>query len=589
MAITKNHNNIYMNYDVIIIGAGPSGLMSAYQLTKKGKKVLIIEQGKNLFDRKQNIPTDVANGVGGAGFFSDGKFSFFPSASNLWKLDSTLLKSSYEQFQCFFKQFEVEVPDFENKWLNYEEESCKEIVQKHYDSTLVDLPTRFKMIFALYDYVGKANILIENCVKSIKKNSNYYRVNVENINTKEVEFYNCRAIIIAGGKHSYKFLSESFQNINSTKSFLKKEIGLRIECQTEDFDFYENQQTDVKLINKIDEFTEVRTFCCCRNGVVIESESYGLCGFNGISNDSNSAKCNVGVNLRVTENSTHNLIDEIDKSILQSKKTQKISLNDFLNENNEYFGINIDKELRKYIKTHLPNAQKANGNVYLPSYEALGEYPLLNQKLQIENEFIWVIGDAAGLFRGLTPALVSASFVVEDICLNLKDYETTIFDNFYIKQSAIEKMMVAFTAQSKAFFYCRDAVCEFTFNRGYLPVNPFRIFDYFLGDRVERDIIRNGNNEMISRCDELWVFGPISDGVLFEIARCKQLSIPIRFFTIATKANEIKEITKIEELVFEPEVHARKITKDKLMDFIYGNIARRLPRQLTLFDNKNDK
>ena len=579
-----------MNYDVIIVGAGSSGLMSANQLVKKGKKVLVIEQGKNLFDRKQNTPTDVTNGIGGAGLFSDGKFSFFPSASNLWKLDLTLLKSSYKQFKCFLNQFDIDVPEFDDKWHNYEEESYKEAIQKHYDSILVDLPTRFKMIFALYDYIGKANIIIENHVKSIIKNSNYYRVNVENVNTKKEEYYNCRAIIIAGGKHSYKFLSESFQDINTTKSFLKKEIGLRIECQAEDFDFYENQQTDVKLINKIDDFTEVRSYCCCRNGIVIESESYGFSGFNGISNDSYSTKCNVGINLRVTENSPYNIIEEIDKSILQNKKPQKISLTEFLNDEKEYFGINTDKELRKYIKTHLPNALKVNSNVYFPSYEALGEYPLLNQKLQMENEFIWVIGDATGLFRGLTPALVSASYVVENICLELKAYEAKIFEDFYIKQSIIEKMKVAFTAQSKIYFYCRDAICEFTFNRGYLPINPFRIFDYFLSDRVERSIIRNGNNEMVSRCDELWVFGPISDGVLFEIARCKQLSIPIRFFNVATRANEIKEINKIEELIFEPEVHARKITKDKLMNFIYGNIARKeLPIQLNLFDNQDDK
>jgi uncharacterized FAD-dependent dehydrogenase len=575
-----------MNYDVIIIGAGASGLMSAYQLAKKEKKVLVIEQGKNLFDRRQNTPVDVANGIGGAGFFSDGKFSFFPSASNLWNLDLNLLKSSYEQFKYFLNQFNIEVPEFNDEWSRYEEEYKKEVVvQKHYESISVDLPTRFRMIFALYDHIGKANILTETCVKSIVKHNNYYRVNVENVNTKKEEFYNCRAIIIAGGKHSYKFLSKSFQNINTTKSFLKKEIGLRIECQMEDFDFYENQQTDVKLINKIDEFTEVRTFCCCRNGIVIASESYGFCGFNGISNDYNSTKCNIGINLRVTENSTSKLIEEVDKSISQNKKPKKVSLTDFLNENIEYFGNNIDKELREYIKNHLPNALKANGSVYLPSYEALGEYPHLNQKLQIENEFIWVTGDATGLFRGLTPALVSASYVVDDICLKLKQYETKIFDDFYIKQSTTAKMMLAFTAQSKTYFYCRDAVCEYTFNRGYLPINPFRIFDYFLSDRVERNVIRNGNNEMISRCDELWVFGPIADGVLFEIARCKQLSIPIRFFNIATRASEIKEITKNEELVFEPEVHARKITKNQLLDFIFGNIARtENPKQLNLFD-----
>jgi flavin-dependent dehydrogenase len=140
-----------MNYDVIIVGAGSSGLMSAYQLSKKGKKVLVVEQGKNLFYRKQKNPFDVANGIGDAGFFSDGKFSFFPSASNLWKLDTALLNQAYEQFRYFLNQFDIEVQEFDEQWNNYESESNQNVIQKHYDSIIVDLPTRFKMIFALYD------------------------------------------------------------------------------------------------------------------------------------------------------------------------------------------------------------------------------------------------------------------------------------------------------------------------------------------------------------------------------------------------------------------------------------------------------
>jgi hypothetical protein len=144
----------------------------------------------------------------------------------------------------------------------------------------------------------------------------------------------------------------------------------------------------------------------------------------------------------------------------------------------------------------------------------------------------------------------------------------------YIKESSTQKMKVAFTAQSKAFFYCRDAVCEYTFNNGYLPVNPFRLFGYFLNDRIERDLVRNGNNEMLSRCDELWVFGPIADGVLFEIAHCKQISTPIKFFNIATRADEIHAID-MNDIVFESEVHARQIKKEDLIKFVCGKCCKR--------------
>ncbi len=58
------------------------------------------------------------------------------------------------------------------------------------------------------------------------------------------------------------------------------------------------------------------------------------------------------------------------------------------------------------------------------------------------------------------------------------------------------ELPVVFTAQSKLHFYCRDATCEFVFNQGAIPVNPFRLYEYFLADRVDRDLIRQANNNI---------------------------------------------------------------------------------------------
>ena len=114
---------------------------------------------------------------------------------------------------------------------------------------------------------------------------------------------------------------------------------------------------------------------------------------------------------------------------------------------------------------------------------------------------------------------------------------------------------VVYTAQSKQFFYCRDAVCEFVFRAEAMPLNPFRVFDYFLGDRVDRDAIRAANAEMLSRCDEVWVFGEaLADGVLLEIAQAASEGKPVRYFSIENSADAIRELT-LERLSFEDEVH----------------------------------
>ena len=145
-------------------------------------------------------------------------------------------------------------------------------------------------------------------------------------------------------------------------------------------------------------------------------------------------------------------------------------------------------------------------------------------------------------------------------------------DKLKIKKSDTDEMKVVFTAQSKSFFYCRDVICQYVFEQGYIPINPFRVFGYFLGDRVERDSVRKGNNQLIKMCDELWVFGSVADGVLFEIASAIDQGKIIRFFSIGTKIEDIKEIC-VDDISFEPEVHARQIKKQDIIDFIKQGVA----------------
>jgi len=106
-----------------------------------------------------------------------------------------------------------------------------------------------------------------------------------------------------------------------------------------------------------------------------------------------------------------------------------------------------------------------------------------------------------------------------------------------------ERCTVVFTAQSKYYFFCRDAVCEFVLNQGCVPLNPFQAFGYFLSDRVDRDLIRRGNFNFLSLSDELWVFGEkIANGVVAEIIFALEHHKPIRFFSISATVDEIAEI-----------------------------------------------
>ena len=104
-------------------------------------------------------------------------------------------------------------------------------------------------------------------------------------------------------------------------------------------------------------------------------------------------------------------------------------------------------------------------------------------------------------------------------------------------------MKMAFTAMSKHLFYFRDQISSYTLNKGYVPLNPFKIHDYFLNEAVQRDIIRCANDNLVKISDELWVFGAIANGVLDEIRLAKKLSIPIKYFEVKN-SQEIVRIHK---------------------------------------------
>jgi hypothetical protein len=113
-----------------------------------------------------------------------------------------------------------------------------------------------------------------------------------------------------------------------------------------------------------------------------------------------------------------------------------------------------------------------------------------------------------------------------------------------------EERPLVYTAFSKHYFYYRMHISKFVLEHGKVPLNPFMVFDYFLLDTVERDLIRQANNSLVKRADELWVFGPVSNGVLVEILIAKEQKKLLRFFKIQSP----HRIIALEEGQLETEV-----------------------------------
>ncbi len=116
-----------------------------------------------------------------------------------------------------------------------------------------------------------------------------------------------------------------------------------------------------------------------------------------------------------------------------------------------------------------------------------------------------------------------------------------------------DKKKIVYTAQSKYLFYSKMLICKYVFENNAVPLNPFNIWGYFLEDMVDRNLVRQGNNNVVRIVDETWVFGQISDGVLAEIEYTQKLNKPLKFFSAGSKYSDIKPI-EIADLEFEEDV-----------------------------------
>ena len=95
--------------DVLVVGGGPAGLSAAAACRARRCDYLLIEAGNRVGLRNHNVQRSLGSGVGGSGLYSDGKFSFFPSASALWSLrDHRALEESWRWFASLVAGFDVE-------------------------------------------------------------------------------------------------------------------------------------------------------------------------------------------------------------------------------------------------------------------------------------------------------------------------------------------------------------------------------------------------------------------------------------------------------------------------------------------------
>lgn len=390
---------------VLIIGAGPAGLSFGYSYSQLRKDFIIIDMGRSLDQRNRNDGFDCVAGLGGAGLFSDGKFSFFPSGTNIWKLtNQDLLKKAYGDLTTLFKDsIDFEVPNFPDCKEKAELGPNKTFELKEYPSFYISLQDRKKLVEDIMKRVG-SNIRLGWQVLDWESKEGKYYVRIQANETVKVIV--CEYIILAGGRFHPLLVK------NVPKVFKRYEYGVRLVGENSEFESLidpNKSLIDPKWIFKPSSDIEFRTFCVCKDGEYTQSDFMGITSYSGRADIPPSGITNFGLTLRLKKK-----LEGFEK-VLECKPFE-MKLSDLFNDSkmlSEKFGTKLSEMylqgMSEFLKDFKLDAEKLK--IIGPSIEGVGEYPAINENLQVSREKIFAIGDCSGIFRGIIPSMISGHFV----------------------------------------------------------------------------------------------------------------------------------------------------------------------------------
>jgi uncharacterized FAD-dependent dehydrogenase len=392
--------------DYVIIGAGPAGLAFGKTLVENNKNSFVVfEMGKNILDRDRYALIESITGTGGAGLFSDGKFSFYPSGTQVYKLPDI-----YQAYLTMLQDITLYIdtaPNYPN--MDYNEDTQNDNwFLKSYPSMYMSLDNRINLINALKNKIG--NKLFNNHkVLSWCLVNNLYEIQVLDLINNKTIMVLSKNIICAGGR---------FQPIDLPvkKIFKRFEFGVRIQGSIDNSAFNSsiNENLDPKYKYSVDENTEFRTFCWCKRGEIVKTAFNSTLGeiitYSGRADCSPTNQSNFGLNIIIKNPDNYNL-SNLQNLININPFT--LTLKDILNNNaliTDIYGLQLGRLVLlsiKKITEHLPNLLDDSIEIIGPTLEGVGYYPDINNNLQLSNNNIYCIGDCSGIFRGIVASMLS--------------------------------------------------------------------------------------------------------------------------------------------------------------------------------------
>lgn len=443
---------------VLIIGAGPAGIFSAYELSKnQNLDIFLVDEGNNLTKRNCVVRTsnkecvhcktcNITHGFGGAGTFSDCKLSLTPfnvGGDIVDYIGGYKAKKYIKKVDNIFSRFDTDRDKREtigskknNNYKNIERKlknvglSLNYCPTKHLgtDGTL-DVMTN------MYYYLLTAGVKMYFNTKVIKINEDKTIVTDSPFSCNLDRKYDY--IIVAVGRSGNTWLSKQAKDLCLKTASDKFDIGVRVEVPYDVTKEPTDELYDMKIYNKYNHNYKCRTFCTNPKGFVSE-EHYDddIVLANGHSYaDTKSEYTNFAVLCTMPlhyNNQGINIVKEFN-----NVTKHKLAVNSFkyaFGFSDENISIDnpnyvtdvritnyLPKEVNSVLLDFLIKLDKAYPGVFEKARLYALEAKFYSSKIEVNKHFetkikgLYCIGDGSGITRGITQSASSGLVVANHI------------------------------------------------------------------------------------------------------------------------------------------------------------------------------
>ena len=286
-----------MNYDVLIIGAGPGGIFSAYELALRAPqlKIGVFEAGHPL--NKRSCPINGTNvkscirckscsimsGFGGAGAFSDGKYNITNDFGGT--LYEYIGKKRAMDLMKYVDEINMAYGGEGTKLYSTAGTKFKTICIQN-DLHLLDASVRhlgtdinYVVLENLYAYLqDKVELHFDTPVRSICSVEGGYEVQCDDA------VYSCAQCIVSVGRSGSKWMEKICQEMDIPTQSNRVDIGVRVELPAVVFSHLTDELYESKIVYRTQKYEDkVRTFCMNPKGAVVNENTNGIITVNGHS------------------------------------------------------------------------------------------------------------------------------------------------------------------------------------------------------------------------------------------------------------------------------------------------------------------